>query len=852
MAEYDARKIRKLASEYLREEYGDDAEIAHIEVSDPARSEEPFFLVSAANKDEPNNPKITFAINAAGDLLDIRGLLEEKGERLFSRDDFGTLKSRLRPAQAAEPITIHPDRNEIRLSPGQTKQETIRVTIPSRPSVEKLDVYFLADVTGSMGPVVDQVKNSSNAILNAVRAMGFDAEFGVGSYGDFPGPPAPFSAIQPITANDADIANAIATWNPVGGGDLPEAQLFALDRIAEDTAGQIGWRDGSKRVIVWFGDAPGHEPICAALSGLGSDLSTISVADKLFRENVTVVAISATTSSRLSLDSDPTSGVFTPEYDVCGPPRGFPGQASTIAGATGGVHLTNVEPTAIVQAIIDSVGQAAGTIGEVRLDPVPFSGQFVSSIQPPEFNSLPAGEDQTLEFVVTFQGTVECTNEEQEFLGRITLRIEGVAVAEKFLMVTVPACGDDDDDDEIPVPVPDPVPEPIVYDISGAPSSTVSRRDINNDVIQISVFVRGENNSLLVCTNSGNPEDPMDYNWENLEKPVGTRVSDSPFALASSQPHVDQNADLVHGLVKTSNGHLYERQFDGTNWVDWIDHGQPTWNRSVAASPAGQTYRAAYLVEGGIFEDDYYLNQTDDHIHKFVWGSDGLLYYHDQSWLTRGRPINQADVASPAGVARSLYHIYAYVVGNDRSLYVNHSTNLQADSWVWRRLGMPDQDADVGAHWFRRPGVGYFRFDGNQFFYTFVTGTDSHLWVHRWRGHTRQVDLGDWTDLGRPGAGLSVRSSAAVVSSGSRLYAFVRGSDNNLHVCFWNDPPGIWQWTNLGLPDGVSLRDDPTAVSLDAAPRDPLYVYARGEDKRLHLCHLNADATSIEWNNVGG
>lgn len=48
-------------------------------------------------------------------------------------------------------ITIDPDYNDLVLEFGDELNETITVKIPGNPVVPKVDVYFLADSTGSMG-----------------------------------------------------------------------------------------------------------------------------------------------------------------------------------------------------------------------------------------------------------------------------------------------------------------------------------------------------------------------------------------------------------------------------------------------------------------------------------------------------------------------------------------------------------------------------------------------------------------------------------------------------------------------------------------------------------------------------
>ena len=59
----------------------------------------------------------------------------------------------------------------------------------------------------------------------------------------------------------------------MGGGDGPEGQFYALYQIAKTLT-----RDPDKaKIVVWFGDAPCHDPVYAAISGLSVDISEASV-----------------------------------------------------------------------------------------------------------------------------------------------------------------------------------------------------------------------------------------------------------------------------------------------------------------------------------------------------------------------------------------------------------------------------------------------------------------------------------------------------------------------------------------------------------------------------------------------
>jgi hypothetical protein len=47
-----------------------------------------------------------------------------------------------------------------------------------------------------------------------------------------------------------------------------------------------------------------------------------------------------------------------------------------------------------------------------------------------------------------------------------------------------------------------------------------------------------------------------------------------------------------------------------------------------------------------------------------------------------------------------------------------------------------------------------------------------------------------------------------------QIYAFVRGDNDDLRVCFWNATPGItsWQWDNRGAPAGAGVRSTPATT----------------------------------------
>lgn len=201
----------------------------------------------------------------------------------------------------------------------------ITPAIPPRP-----DVCFLADTTGSMGPALANVKANATMIMNLVRAVQPDSQFCAAQYrdsGDFP----QFQVDQLVTPTVADVQTAINTWVASGGGDTPEGQLHGLTALA----GAAGFRTGSTRIIVWFGDASGHDP------SIGGETLASTIA-ALTGAGARVIAINVDSGFGDGLDAS--------------------GQATAITAATGGVFLPSATPAQVTNAIISGLTNLPVTV----------------------------------------------------------------------------------------------------------------------------------------------------------------------------------------------------------------------------------------------------------------------------------------------------------------------------------------------------------------------------------------------------------------------------------------------------------------------------------------------------------
>src|SRR6266511_417128 len=219
----------------------------------PARlpSGEEVRLAHAAVRGQPNRTA-SLVVDASGAVYPPR-----RFEALAGRDLFAPqMHVPERPFETpAAPVTIDPPANEWTLPECVAEHETVTVHVPVSGVPPKADVYLLADTTGSMSSIIGAVQAGIGAVVSDPAFAGFDVAWGAGNYKDFPIPASSPYAFQ------HQLSPTLGS-----GDDTPEGQLFALQQIATDPA--IGWRPDSKRILVWFGDAPGHDSVCAAISGV--------------------------------------------------------------------------------------------------------------------------------------------------------------------------------------------------------------------------------------------------------------------------------------------------------------------------------------------------------------------------------------------------------------------------------------------------------------------------------------------------------------------------------------------------------------------------------------------------------
>jgi hypothetical protein len=247
-----------------------------------------------------------------------------------------------------------------------TIDKTVTITAGT-PTDALVDVFFLADTTGSMGGTLAAVQASVSNILMNTSGFGSVA-WGVGEYKDSTDAYA-YRLNTAITSSTAAVTAGANLWSASGGGDYQEADLYGLDRAATDAA--TGWRTGSTRILVWFGDASGHDPSVGGVTEVSATADLVA------------------------------NGIKVEAIDVGG--LNDDGQAAAIASATGGTFYTGIDSTSIVDTITAAIIESFATYSSVCLDTSEAPGAVSVTTSPTCYlGTFDRSIDRTFDFSVTF------------------------------------------------------------------------------------------------------------------------------------------------------------------------------------------------------------------------------------------------------------------------------------------------------------------------------------------------------------------------------------------------------------------------------------------------------------------
>lgn len=141
-----------------------------------------------------------------------------------------------------------------------------------------VDFIFVIDITGSMQPSINQVKENITNFTNSLTQRGIDFRLGLILFDD------DVSRIFKPTNKTADFIGWLNTIRAFGGGDEKENALNAMNEVTN-----FKFRPEASRVAVLITDAPYHQ---AGENGQGTTrFTTETIVDKLIKNEVRVFSI---------------------------------------------------------------------------------------------------------------------------------------------------------------------------------------------------------------------------------------------------------------------------------------------------------------------------------------------------------------------------------------------------------------------------------------------------------------------------------------------------------------------------------------------------------------------------------
>lgn len=306
---------------------------------------------------------------------------------------------------------MSPDSLTATLPPGGSVSETKTVTV-SR-TFPKADIVFAFDLTGSMGEELDVMQAQAIQLMADLGALVDDPHFAVIGFVDYPhtypsgenggyggqyggDDDYAYRLEQPLT-DDTDALNTVIGGLELGyGADGPQDYArICYESYADET---IGYRPGSKKILILFGDDiphdldlnTGRDPGRDEEINTGDDLDWDQVLEDMADKQVTLLSVH--------------SGFYDTQW-------------KDWAAITGGYSYELTDADDIPMAILDLVEDEASHIDLLTLavDPPEYAG-WLTSVDPTEYTDIDIPEEgSSFDFDITLTVPADAASGLHEF-----------------------------------------------------------------------------------------------------------------------------------------------------------------------------------------------------------------------------------------------------------------------------------------------------------------------------------------------------------------------------------------------------------------------------------------------------
>lgn len=126
-------------------------------------------------------------------------------------------------------------------------------------SMEKVDLAFVIDTTGSMGPYINNVKNNISDFATYIENQGIDLRIGIIEYRDITVDGVNSTRVHKLKGSTwhystADMIDSLAKLSVGGGGDTSETVIDGLGYLVDD-ANTMLWSSQSYKFAIVLTDA---------------------------------------------------------------------------------------------------------------------------------------------------------------------------------------------------------------------------------------------------------------------------------------------------------------------------------------------------------------------------------------------------------------------------------------------------------------------------------------------------------------------------------------------------------------------------------------------------------------------
>ncbi len=220
----------------------------------------------------------------------------------------------------------------------------------------KLDIVFVVDNTGSMGPYIEAVKRKILEIIMTIKKEELCRQLRLGlvMYRDFPPEEETFAVRKmELTTDTETIKKGVMSMEAQGGGDGPEAVPTALN-----VARRMEFLREAAKVVVLIGDAPPHgvEPNDTYKAGWPDGVLWEEEAAKMYEDGIVVHTVGCYPEIASYKRAEE---VFKAIAEKTGGDFFRLAEADNLVALITGIAMEEIDKIAIQKAILAELGEAS-------------------------------------------------------------------------------------------------------------------------------------------------------------------------------------------------------------------------------------------------------------------------------------------------------------------------------------------------------------------------------------------------------------------------------------------------------------------------------------------------------------